>query len=121
MFSQEQAQALLDAAGVFHDYEPGWSWPPPNSINLNDALYWACADAEPVPDECLVEVATLFYRYGWSGILYWVLKRRGETRCAFADVNRAVQFVREEEAIRAEVLSDTQRAYLRRTYTLGDE
>lgn len=113
MFSNEAAQTLLDAAGVFFDEIEG------RILNLNDAFYWACADGEEVTDEELPEVAELFFRYGMCGIYYWVLRKRGDASADFQDVSRFVEFVRAEEAIRAEIPDSNKRAYAQRSYTLG--
>lgn len=115
----EEARQLLTQAGLFFDdygdYDPSLK----NCLNLNDAFYWACSDGEFVPDEEMLELQRLFLNYGFCGVYYWVFKRRGLDAVEFADVNRFVQFVREEEAIRAECPSASQRAYLRRSYTVG--
>lgn len=69
MFSQEEATQLLVAAKVFFGIEPD----EPDlkqTLNMNDIWAWACGDGERVTDEDLPEVAELFWRYGFSGILY---------------------------------------------------
>lgn len=92
----------------------------PTTLNLNDAFYWACADAETIPVESLKEVADLFRQYGEGGIFYWVLRRRGEEKVEFLDVNRMVEFVRNEERIRQEVKDHSFRLpYHKATYTIG--
>lgn len=115
-----EAKKLLLASGEFFD---GYDLEglPPYTINLNDAFYWACSDCETVPEECLLEVARLYQRYGRCGLYYWVLERRGEKRVEFKDVNRFVEFVRREEQLRKDVESSSKRAYHALTYTLGEE
>src|SRR5665213_2591295 len=43
----------------------------PQSLNMNDQFGWALAMGQHVPDDKLIEVATLFWQYGWNGLLYW--------------------------------------------------
>ena len=117
MFTLAKARELLHAASVFFDADeemPG-QW-----LNLNDTFWWACADAEEVPDDDMPRVAELFRHYGWCGVLYWVWKRRGgDFTVEFQDVRRFIEFVTKEEAIRDEEPSDSKRAYLKRSYTIG--
>jgi hypothetical protein len=123
MFTFEGSLELLRKAHVFFpisddddDDEPYLG----QTLNLSDTWGWACADGEPVPDDKIIDVATLFWSYGWCGILYWVSERRGQCRSEFADVNRQIDFVRHEEAIRREVPESTRRAYTKRQYTIGE-
>lgn len=89
-------------------------------INLNDAFYWACSDAEYVEDSELPRLAELFWRYGIAGVNYWVLvEKRGGDKPEFVDVQRQVEFVTQEEAICKEEPSSSKRAYLKRQYTIG--
>lgn len=118
MFTAEAALVLLNAAKVFFEDEDDEL--PPRSLNLNDTFWWGCADTEQVPEEAVPEVAMLFWRYGWNGILYWVAQRRG-TSGEFLDVQRAVEFVRQEEALRQRVPRSSTRAYTRLVYTLGED
>lgn len=117
---------ILNAAGLFYpddedpqdldedDYEL------PTALNLNDAFFWACSDSENVPAESLKEVADLFLRYGQCGVFYWVLNRRGWDKVEFLDVNRMVEFVRNEERIRQEVKNHFFRLpYHKACYTIG--
>lgn len=115
----DAAEKLLDDAGLFFDREEDDE--PGRVLNLSDAFYWACADCESVPPECMVELSDLFRRYGDGGVFYWVLKRRGDDRVEFQDVNRQVQFVRQEEAIRKAMPSSSKRAYHKATYTITNE
>ena len=121
-FSQDAARDLLTRAGLFfegvEDEGEPEKWA--QTINLNDSMFWACADGEYVPDEELPEVARLFWLYGWCGILFWVVEKRPGTVPEFRDARRFVEFARNEEQIRAEVPSPSKRAYEERSYTLGN-
>ena len=114
------ARTLLEAAGVFFDnddLDPRYH----QMLNMNDVWGWATADGEYVEDEELPEVARLFCEYGWCGLLYWVSQKRGGIVSEFADVNRFIEFVRNEEAILKEEPDLNKRAYLKRQYTIGEE
>lgn len=123
-FSVKEARILLAAAEVFfgefeeEDDESNRQWN--QTLNLNDTWGWACADGHYVPDEDLPEVARLFWQYGYCGILYWVSEERGGMKSEFHDINRFIEFVRQEEAIRAEEPNSSKRAYLQRSYTIGE-
>ena len=119
MFTEEDARNLLVSAQVF--YEPDDDEPQMKQVlNLNDACFWGCADAEKVSDAELPRVAELFWRYGFGGILFWVVvEKRGMEKVEFVDVNRQIEFVRHEESIRREEPSSSKRAYLKRQYTVG--
>ena len=121
--SIEDARQLLNASGIFfqqdEDCDPETTLN--QCVNLSDTFYWAFADAEPVVDEELPVVAELYHSYGWCGVLYWVSEQRGQCRSEFADVNRQIEFVRHEERIKTEIPDDTQRAYLKQRYTIGEE
>jgi len=127
MFNEiPSAREFLQKAGVFYDADPdepdmGDGTPTSENLNLNDAFFWACSDCEHVPDIAVVEVANLFWRYGWCGILYWVCNRRDMKRVEFKDINRFIDFVRHEEAVRKELPGSSQRAYRNVVYTLGEE
>jgi hypothetical protein len=114
MYSLDEAKAMLTAAGVFYD-DPT----PPYTLNMNDTWGWGEAWGEPVPEEELPRLATLFFRYGFGGILYWMSERHDGMRSEFAHYNRALDYARHEEAIRAEVPGSSDRAYAKRSYTLG--
>ena len=117
MFSIDEARTLLQATGVFFDL--GEDQESSQCLNLSDTWGWACADGEDVPDEELPRLAELFWQYGNCGILFWVSERRDKCRSEFHDINRFIDFVRAEEAIRAEEPSSSKRAYLRREYSIG--
>ena len=119
MFSVDDARDLLTAADVF--FEPDEDEESSRqTLNMSDTWARACADAEYVPDDELPRLAELFWRYGNCGILFWVSERNGKMRSEFHDINRFIEFVRQEEAIREEEPKSSKRAYLRRTYTIGE-
>lgn len=116
-YNKEEALKLLELAGLFFDTNnPDFK----QRLNLNDTFAWACSESEYVPDEELPRLAELFWRYGYCGVLYWVSERRGGYKSEFHDINRFIQFVREEEKIRQEEPSSTERAYLKKQYTIGE-
>lgn len=128
MFDTEGARELLSKAGLFFydnrkqldEFGDGNDSELLQTLNLNDVWGWAVADGEYIPDENLAEAAELFYRYGNCGILYWVSERRGGERSEFRDVNRFIDFVREEEKLRREIPNPSKRAYKKITYALGE-
>lgn len=113
MFSYEEAESLLNAADVFYENNGK------HELNMNDAMEWGTADCEVVPKEEMQRVAGLFFRYGWHGVVYWVVERRGWKDTDFRDVNRAVEFIRHEEKLRKEVPDSSTRAYAHLRYTIG--
>ena len=122
MFTIESAREFLRSGHVFFGKDedaddPKWA----QTINLNDSMWWGTGDGEYVPDESLVEVATLFYRYGWCGILYWASQRENRPVPEFLDVRRFIEFVREEENLRREIESSSKRAYHKIEYKLGEK
>lgn len=117
MFTIEQARALLNAANVFFEDDDMEGFE--QVLNMNDVWGWACADAQAVPDDKLIEVAELFWRYGWCGILYWVIQQGEWGPSEFLDNNRFIDFVRHEEKLRKEVPDSSTRAYKKLVYTLG--
>ena len=120
MFSIDEARKLLTTAKLFFDPDPEEGMTSAQVLNLNDAFYWACSDAEEVPDDELPRLAELFWHYGNCGVCFWVLERRGTKTVEFVDLNRFVEFVRAEEAIRTEEPSSSKRAYLKRSYMIGN-
>jgi hypothetical protein len=111
-----EVRELLQAANVWCDPDdPELA----QCLNQNDVWGWALADCEEVPDSELPRVGDLFWRYGWCGILYWVSQRRNGSRSEFQDVNRFIEFVAREEAIREEEPDSSKRAYLKREYAVG--
>ena len=89
------------------------------TLNMNDTWAWATGWGHYVPDHQLVELAKYFYHYGYCGVLYWFSEQNDQMRSEFEDINRFVDFVRNEERIRAEVPDYNKRAYTQREYTLG--
>lgn len=122
-YSIDEARMLLLFAGIFYDDDITEESPELKQvINLNDTFYWACSDCQRVTDDELPRIAELFWRYGWCGVLYWVLvEKRKENLVEFADVNRFIEFVAQEEKIRVDEPSQSRRAYMRRQYTIGKE
>lgn len=117
--SVDEALVLLSAAGVFYPQDedlPAGLY----TLNMNDTWGWAIAWGEEVPKEQIPEVADLFSRYGYPGILYWVSCRHDNMRSEFHDINRFVDFVRREERLRKDVPGSSARAYKKIFYTLGE-
>lgn len=121
MFSIESARQLLQTADVFFGADDDEDHKGAQTLNLNDAFVWACADGEYVEDAELPRVAELFWKYGYCGILYWASLKTPDMRIEFRDVSRFVEFVANEEAIVAEEPQSTKRAYLQRDYHLGKQ
>jgi len=115
---RDEAWALMKCCP---DY---WHFPedtPEHWINMNDVWCWACSDGLELTDENVVEVATLYNLYGFCGLLYYQAKTEGIDRSEFEDNTRFLEFVRAEEAIRAEVPDSNKRAYHKASYTLGSK
>lgn len=75
--TKEEAMQLLECSGVFYPSEDddGVLYRDKNGclvLNQNDTWGWATAFGQPVPEDKLIEVAELFWAYGYPGILYWV-------------------------------------------------
>lgn len=121
MFDIESARNFLNYANVFfmcdEDDDPKMK----QTLNMNDVWAWACAEGQYVPDEKLVEVADLFWMYGWSGILYWVSKENNGLRSEFYDNNRFIDFVTHEEQLRIDIPDMDKRAYKKIKYTIGED
>jgi len=117
----EEAKKLLYSADLFfydeEDEEDEFDKP---MLNMNDVWGWACADGEFVEEDEFAELARLFRRYGWCGVLYWVSKKRGGERSEFLDNNRFIDFVAQEEALIASVPESDKRAYYKYPYSLGE-
>ena len=116
--SIDEAKQLLSAAGVCYPEDEEM---PGLHLNMNDTWGWALAWGEPVPDDKVVEVATLFSYYGTCGLLYWVSEQHNQMRSEFADINRFVDFVRNEERVRKETPDSSERAYRKITYKIGEK
>ena len=120
MRTDEQMRAieLLESAELFFGTDddcPAMA----QTLNMSDTWAWGCSDGEYVPDEELPRVAELFERYGFCGVLYWVSERNNKIRSEFADINRFIEFARNEESIRAEIPDSSTRAYAQLVYTIG--
>lgn len=123
-FTQEEALAFLRAGDVFYwnEYDPDeddGERPPFRCLNMNDTWGWALAWGEYVPDDKLIEVAELFWQYGWAGCLYWVSEQHEQMRSEFHDVNRRVEFVRHEEEFKKRTPGSSKQAYTPYSYVLG--
>lgn len=90
------------------------------SLNMNDIWGWALAWFPEVAADQLSAVADLFKRYGDAGLMYWHSCQEKDMRSEFHDNNRAIDFVRKEEAIRKETPDSSARAYRKVSYLLGD-
>ena len=90
-------------------------------LNMNDTWCWASGWGEEVPDDKILEVADLIWWYGYAGALYWVSEQHGGMRSEFHDINRFVDFVRNEERLKKDVPDSNRRAYKRLAYTLGGD
>lgn len=113
--TQAEAQQLLELAGVLYNDDEAERL----ELNMNDVWGWALAWGEPIPPEKVVEVADLFRRYGWCGLVYWVSEQNEQMRSEFEDNNRMIDFVRHEETLRKTEPDSNTRAYTKLSYTLG--
>jgi hypothetical protein len=112
----ERARLLLnDCFFGFDDEEPEQA----QTLNMNDVFGWALAWGEYVSDAELLAVADLYKRYGFCGLVYWVSQKHEGMRSEFEDINRFIDFVNHEEALRMECPDDSNRAYKRISYVLG--
>lgn len=89
------------------------------TLNMNDTWAWASSYGEYVEDNELPEVARLFYHYGFCGVLYWVSEKNNKLKSEFHDINRFIEFVRNEEKLIKDYPSSSTRAYKKITYKLG--
>ncbi len=116
----ESDVALLKAADLFYPDDPEEpEFAGKLILNMNDVWGWATGWGEEVPADQVHELARLFRDYGWPGVLYWMSGRHDNMRSEFEDINRFVDFVRNEEKIRADVPNSSKRAYVKAVYTLG--
>lgn len=104
---------LLSSGYCFQDEDGGLS------LNMNDTWAWALSWCPKVPKEQIEEVATLFKKYGFAGLLYWNSKQNEDMRSEFHDINRYIDFVANEERITKEVPDYNKRAYHKASYTIG--
>lgn len=121
MFSKDgEAEEFLKRANIFYETDEDDEEDFKHTINMNDEWCWACAEGLKVPDDKMEEVAKLFWRYGWCGILYWASEQEGQRKSEFYDNNRFIEFVRNEEKLRKEMPNSSDRAYSKIIYTLGE-
>lgn len=113
----EESKELLRASGALYPEDEDTQGV---VLNMNDVWAWAMSHGEPVSDDEVVEVARLFRLYGDCGLFYWVSEKHEGMRSEFKDINRFVEFVRNEEKLRKEVPESSKRAYQNLTYTLGE-
>lgn len=90
------------------------------TLNMSDTWAWGTAWGEYIPDDQILIVVSLIKQYGWPGALYWMSERHDHMRSEFADINRFVEFVRHEEALKAKYPNSSERAYVKYSYTLGE-
>jgi hypothetical protein len=88
-------------------------------LDMSDTWAWATAWSEEVEEVEIPVVAKLFRRYGQAGLYYWMTTKNPELKSEFHDINRSVDFVREEEKLIAEEPSSTKRAYKKLSYKVG--
>lgn len=123
MKEESGSMRLLRMAGVFYcdpDDDPEvWGADSYRTINLNDTFAWALSYGEVVEEAEEQEVARLFTHYGMAGLWYWAFVKGEWKAVEFEDVQRAIDFVRNEERIRKEVPDYNKRAYHKESYTLG--
>jgi hypothetical protein len=118
----EAARAYLHTTEIFFDNDPAdedYSPEMDQQVNFNDVWGWALSYWEKCEDEELPELAALHSSYGWCGVLYWCSNKNDGMRSAFADVNRRIEFVENEERIRRQIPGRSQRAYHQEEYTIG--
>ena len=89
------------------------------TLNMNDVWGWALSWCEYIPNEELPKVGVLAQTYGYCGVLYWMSERHNHMKSEFHDINRFVEFVRQEEVIRLAEPNSSKRAYNKVNYTLG--
>lgn len=127
IFDKKSALTFLRSAHVFYYSDPDpdkeYQQRVAQSLNMNDTFGWALAYGPHIPDDNLVEVAELFWRYGNGGLYYWCTICPDEEErmngSEFEDIQRAIDFVRHEEKERLSGKSSDERAYHKLVYTLG--
>lgn len=111
----EDAWKLVKAIPAF-SHEEGW----PPMISMGDVWAWASADAITVTDDNVKQIAKLYSKYGFCGLVYYQCKVLGEWESSeFVDINRYIEFVDNEERICQEVPDYNARGYAKRTYIIG--
>lgn len=116
----ESAFNFLKSADIFYgaDEENGDKWGE-KRLNLNDTFAWALAYCLEVPDNDMIYLAELFWRYGWCGVLYYAVLNGDIKKSQFFDNQRFIEFVANEEEIRNIVPGSSARAYHKASYVLG--
>lgn len=67
-------------------------------LNMNDAMYYACADTERVSIDDLEKIIPLYDKYGWHALLAYVSVKRGH------DPEIQKRFTQEFYAAKEEIL-----------------
>ena len=118
--NKEKAFKLLDEAGLFYGYDPKYDDDPKTAqeLNMNDVWGWATAWGQYVTDEELPEVAELFWKYGWCGILYWMSQKHNGMRSEFYHYNRMIDFVEHEEHLSKKYPDESTLAYHKTSYKI---
>ena len=96
--SIDDAREILFEADVLHEISSGSS----NRLLLKIKDSWRSNSVvnEYVRDEDLQELARLFWRYGWAGILYFVSEKNNGIESDLKDNNKAIQTVRHLEDLK---------------------
>jgi len=108
-------EQMLRASGCFFDgdEEEGDGYYDKNLVlNANDTWAWALAWCQDVSAQEIPEVARLYRRWGYAGLLYWMSEKNGKMKSEFKDINRFVEFVRQEEELIKSVPDSSKRAYM---------
>lgn len=96
---------LLSSGYVYRDDET-------LQIHMGDVWGWALAYCREIPVAKIKEVADLYRRWGWPGLLYWeTTQPDGFTKSEFKDNNRFIAFVKAEEDQILKVPDSNKRAY----------
>lgn len=116
----DEAKALLKSSGMVYDNDEDMP-KGEQTLDMGDTWAWGTAWGEEIPDEELVHVAGLMWKYGRCGALYWMSERHNKMRSEFADINRFVEFVRMEEYVCKGIPDSNERAYHKTSYTIGNK
>lgn len=114
--NDEDIVKVLRTAGVLFDEDDEMGdgfW-----LNMNDVFGWGIADTEQVPADKLKEVWALFLAYGMAGLYYWVSEQRQQCQSEFSDINREIQFVREEMKIALNNQNAFRKPYVKAKYII---
>src|SRR4030042_144590 len=83
----------------------GWIHKGTFMLNMNYTFYYG-ADCEPVNKKDIPEVVRLFQTYGYSGLSYWVAKKRGFPEVSKKDYLSGIVEVKQKESIRSSVTAE---------------